>query len=543
MLAVLGAAAPALPQAAGRVGGLQPEAQTNATLPTGSSHARAWDKSIDLLQRNAALEKLWAMEMGTPKDVPQKTEGRLTCAPVRGAPPAVALMYAMDVRLPPEPEACSASQRARFDLEGDASCRSRAEHIAALNAASEGTHVFFQTDRNFEPDVRNFTNVVATAYSDELGGLPSGIDPVAIQWWRLKQVWKLLSDYEFLCAHQYEFVIKMRTDANLIGTRPFTSWYLDRVKPRYDLANTAFLMSDRVFAASRDGMRRLASFYGDSYYQGLCGICSKCGPFLTALVAAGTTSFAVNVPVTGVARAPKCEAGCFTTPAGSRLCPLYHPEKEDLERQVSKSAFWKYKRLSLAQTRNQQLDPSYATHAKLETNDHDHACVITTMWSSSQQLASEPAFVMHALRNGFHIETLSSVEPGMFSTKRQGLMLWRHGTDRLGSGPSEDGAEGTAETASHDEQHPASAPPASGADDHRLPSREKQLQIAHAAALASSPARQLEANATHEQVVGDDDDPFGLSHRVERKEKKQKAAADSKSDRRLARRFRRSKRR
>jgi hypothetical protein len=442
-----------------------------------------WDKSIDLL----ALEH-------RAQDPPT-----IVCAPPNeryggDGHPKVAILYAMDIRLPPLQDFCSDAQRARFAVENDGSCRTRIQHVDALNAASEGSHVFFQTDRDFEAELKNFSNVVATMYTDQLGGVPSGIDPVTIQWWRLKQAWNLLSDYEFTCHHTYEFVIKMRTDANLIGTTTLANWYTEHIQPRgYTLNQTAFLMSDRVFATSHDGMRQLVDFYKDAYYQGLSGTCSQCGPFLTALVAAQTTSFAVNVPIENLQHPPMCEVGCFSTASGTRLCPLYQKEREAMQGEMDKSAFWKYKKISLAQTRNQQLDPSLEIPANA-----NYSCIITTMWGSHQTLASEPAFVMHAMRKGFRVETLTSVEPGLFSTRRQGLMFWRHEQslniwrNRLSAG----------DNAMHDDQQAAEE-------------EDTMTEAEAAAADAEDDARRIEAAYSAVGIdVKNGEDPFDLANRV-----------------------------
>ena len=516
------------PRAPGRKNGLHPE------------NAHMWDKSIDLL---AGLER-------KPQASPD-----IVCSQAEGAAKAkVAILYAMDIRLPPLEDFCSAAQRARFAIEGDGSCRTRQEHVDALNAASEGSHVFFQTDRSFLPELSNFSNVVATLFTDQVGGIPSGIDPVNIQWWRLKQVWKLLSDYESACGHKYEFVIKMRTDANLIGTTTLASWYSDRVQPRgYNLDKTAFLMSDRVFATSHDGMRELTSFYGDDYYQGLSGTCSQCGPFLSALVAAQTTSFAVNVPTDSLKHPPTCGVGCFTTPSGTQLCPLYQRERETMQGEMDKTAFWKAKKISLAQTRNQQLDPSMVV-----PSGTNYSCIITTMWASKQSLASEPAFVMHALRKGFKVESMSSVEPGLFSTRRQGLMFWRHEQSldlwrkRLKSGDNE----------MHEDQQAAdesSESPVSDAEDDA-----RRIEAAYAAvgmdvlngedpfALAEqvrnateedppmTPLSEdnLRGDSTPEPPAGDaaEDDPFVLAERLYSPRKTKAERLEESRLRRLARR-------
>ena len=478
------------PRAPGRKNGLHPE------------NAHMWDKSIDLL---AGLER--------------KAEApNIVCA---AAKPKVAILYAMDIRLPPLEDFCSAGQRNRFAIEGDGSCRTRSEHVGALNVAAEGSHVFFQTDRSFEAELSNFSNVVATLFTDQVGGIPSGIDPVTIQWWRLKHAWNLLSDYESKCGHAYEFVIKMRTDANLIGETTLANWYGEHVQPRgYNLDKTAFLMSDRVFATSHEGMRELSNFHGDDFYQGLSGTCSQCGPFLSALVAAQTTSFAVNVPTESLKHPPTCEVGCFTTASGTRLCPLYQKQREDMQGEMDKSAFWRYKKISLAQTRNQQLDPTLEIPANA-----NYSCIITTMWASHQALASEPAFVMHALRKGFKVETLSSVEPGLFSTRRQGLMFWRHEQSlnlwrkRLSSGDNE----------MHDDQQAAdeSENMLSDAEDDA-----RRIEAAYSAvgidvlngddpfALAEQVGNITEelqgVDSTPELPKGDvaEDDPFAISERL-----------------------------
>jgi hypothetical protein len=514
------------PRAPGRKNGLHPE------------NAHTWDKSIDLL---AGLER--------------KTQApNIVCSQAEGAAKAkVAILYAMDIRLPPLADFCSAAQRARFAIEGDGSCRTRSEHVDALNAASEGSHVFFQTDRSFGPELSNFSNVVATLFTDQVGGIPPGIDPVTIQWWRLKHAWKLLSDYESTCGHKYEFVIKMRTDANLIGTTTLANWYGEHVQPRgYNLDKTAFLMSDRVFATSHDGMRELTNFHGDEYYQGLSGTCSQCGPFLSALVAAQTTSFAVNVPTESLKHPPTCGVGCFTTASGTRLCPLYQQERENMQGEMDKTTFWKAKKISLAQTRNQQLDPSMEV-----PSDTNYSCIITTMWASKQTLASEPAFVMHALRKGFKVETMSSVEPGLFSTRRQGLMFWRHEQSlelwrkRLKSGDNEmhddqqaaDESESILSDAEDDARRIEAAYAAVGMDvlngDDPF-ALAAQVGNATEADPAMTPLTEdnLRGDLTPEPLVGDasEEDPFALAERLYSPKKTKAERLEDSKLRRQARR-------
>jgi len=513
-------------RAPGRKNGLHPE------------NAHTWDKSIDLL---AGLER--------------KTQApNIVCSQAEGAAKAkVAILYAMDIRLPPLADFCSAAQRARFAIEGDGSCRTRSEHVDALNAASEGSHVFFQTDRSFGPELSNFSNVVATLFTDQVGGIPPGIDPVTIQWWRLKHAWKLLSDYESTCGHKYEFVIKMRTDANLIGTTTLANWYGEHVQPRgYNLDKTAFLMSDRVFATSHDGMRELTNFHGDEYYQGLSGTCSQCGPFLSALVAAQTTSFAVNVPTESLKHPPTCGVGCFTTASGTRLCPLYQQEREHMQGEMDKTTFWKAKKISLAQTRNQQLDSSMEV-----PSNTNYSCIITTMWASKQSLASEPAFVMHALRKGFKVETMSSVLPGLFSTRRQGLMFWRHEQSlelwrkRLKSGDNEmhddqqaaDESESILSDAEDDARRIEAAYAAVGMDvlngDDPFALAE-QVGNATEADPAMTPLTEdnLRGDLTPEPLVGDasEEDPFALAERLYSPKKTKAERLEDSKLRRQARR-------
>ena len=224
-----------------------------------------------------------------------------------------------------------------------------------------------------------------------------------------------------------------------------------------------------------------------------------------------------------------------------------------MQGEMDKSAFWKYKKISLAQTRNQQLDPSMVV-----PSGTNYSCIITTMWASKQSLASEPAFVMHALRKGFKVESMSSVEPGLFSTRRQGLMFWRHEQSldlwrkRLKSGDNE----------MHEDQQAAdesSESPVSDAEDDA-----RRIEAAYAAvgmdvlngedpfALAEqvrnateedppmTPLSEdnLRGDSTPEPPAGDaaEDDPFVLAERLYSPRKTKAERLEESRLRRLARR-------
>merc|ERR1711865_438757 len=145
----------------------------------------------------------------------------------------------------------------------------------------------------------------------------------------------------------------------------------------------------------------------------------------------------------------------------------------------------------------------------------NYSCIITTMWASKQSLASEPAFVMHALRKGFKVETMSSVEPGLFSTRRQGLMFWRYEQSlelwrkRLKSGDNE----------MHDDQQAAYAAVGmdvlNGDDPFAL---AEQVGNATEADPAMIPLTEdnLRGDLTPEPLVGDasEEDPFALAERL-----------------------------
>ena len=223
-----------------------------------------------------------------------------------------------------------------------------------------------------------------------------------------------------------------------------------------------------------------------------------------------------------------------------------------MQGEMDKTTFWKAKKISLAQTRNQQLDPSMEV-----PSDTNYSCIITTMWASKQTLASEPAFVMHALRKGFKVETMSSVEPGLFSTRRQGLMFWRHEQSlelwrkRLKSGDNE----------MHDDQQ------AAGESESILSDAEddaRRIEAAYAAvgmdvlngddpfALAAQVGNATEADPamtpltednlrgdlTPEPLVGDasEEDPFALAERLYSPKKTKAERLEDSKLRRQARR-------
>ena len=112
-------------------------------------------------------------------------------------PPRIAALIAMDLRLPAAGEA-------------------RERQVGLLNHLVDGTDVFVQTDREFEPIVeRELRHVAAVEYAD--GDPPPMSDPERRQWWRLQQVWALLRRHERETDHRYEFVFKLRTDLDITG--------------------------------------------------------------------------------------------------------------------------------------------------------------------------------------------------------------------------------------------------------------------------------------------------------------------------------------
>ena len=60
--------------------------------------------------------------------------------------------------------------------------------------------------------------MVAVRYSEDVGGgMPKNMPGQMRQWWRLKQAWGLLEEYEAQCKHTYYWVFKIRTDAIVLG--------------------------------------------------------------------------------------------------------------------------------------------------------------------------------------------------------------------------------------------------------------------------------------------------------------------------------------
>ena len=325
-------------------------------------------------------------------------------------PPRIAALIAMDLRLPAAGEA-------------------RERQVGLLNHLVDGTDVFVQTDREFEPIVeRELRHVAAVEYAD--GDPPPMSDPERRQWWRLQQVWALLRRHERETDHRYEFVFKLRTDLDITGDARLADIYSQSIRPSPDPA-AAYLLADRLVGASPSVMERIAGLFGDPFYDGLRGLCGGCGALPGALRSADSG-----------ARVFELALGEGDVP--SLGCEGAH---DALERPLERDA------LGTLQTHlarqygrpvHPQLPPSdLATYARRSAHRRQerraggrfHAvCAFSNTFRPGHNFSSEVSLVLQLVRAGVRVEPFRSLDERLIGDGF-GLATWRH---PAGKGQTED---------------------------------------------------------------------------------------------------------
>ena len=117
----------------------------------------------------------------TPMTDELKPVARSHCSASDTGPIKVAVLIAMDIRLPKGGGHCVHP--------GDPLCDSREDVLGLFNGITKGSDVFVATDRAFQDDVKDIKHVVAVRYSEDVGGgMPKNMPGQMRQWWRLKQV-------------------------------------------------------------------------------------------------------------------------------------------------------------------------------------------------------------------------------------------------------------------------------------------------------------------------------------------------------------------
>ena len=239
-------------------------------------------------------------------------------------PIKVAVLIAMDIRLPKGEGHCK--------FAGDITCDSREDVLKLFNGITKGSDVFVATDRAFKNDVHNdLHHVSAVRYSEDVGGgMPKNMPGQMRQWWRLKQAWGLLEEFEAKCKHTYYWVFKIRTDAIVLGGSD-----LHTLAMKFDAkvgASRLLTYSDRWFGGRRDAMARMATLF-DNYnrYKGIFGTCGGCELVATLLHEIHSSPKSTQMPLPGKVMARQHSshqhggAGSGSQPPEGPVCPRGPP--------------------------------------------------------------------------------------------------------------------------------------------------------------------------------------------------------------------------
>lgn len=349
-----------------------------------------------------------------------KKDVKLKCK-ADGSRSKVAALIAADIRLPPvvvpQEWASAVAHRHRGGFH-DACNRTRGEVLDALNRFTKGSDLFIHTDSAYADEVSFFESAVAVRYTSEDGGNAATENMgnrggAYVQWWRMQKAWQLLVDYEKMCSHTYSFVMKIRTDMNLIGERTLLELYEGPIMlgkheghMGYDLTKTAFMSSDRFFAGSRSTMEHMAKFgeawdkYTSDGVMGLCGSCDYLNSvYRAALVTPACYEVANEVPTT-------CNRGCFTdAKTESSICTVYQSEgfqiKGTPERKVQLGT-----------------EPSEGTLFRQNATNG-----LTCTYGTG---SSEKTFVHHILSAGLTVVGFEALDAELWSHQHADLMVWRH---------------------------------------------------------------------------------------------------------------------
>ncbi len=361
----------------------------------------------------------------------------LRCAVVQRP---VALIIAADIRMHPLPW-------------------ERKLQFARLRAFARQSSLFVHTDLAFAEDVQQyFGHAVAVRYTEEEdGGIPPKYEAgpegshragLMIQWWRLRRAWKLLKDYEGMCGHRHEFVMKMRTDMWLEheSRRPFSNLYKEAIAPKFGRnSSVAFLSSDRFFAGSHTTFASLVEFpqeWGTTYHDhlGLLGVCDR---FASVLAQAETSTKAYELALKApfnwkdrkdcvmLERPQMCREACSPADINEnryKACPVHESDRplfQGSKKTLASHSFGKHggvvdfksDRDALRKKREHAFGQNQPTPAAF-------ACMMR--YSARKRGGSEMSFVYHAFFRGHPIRSISQIDPTVWSLKSHSLESWRH---------------------------------------------------------------------------------------------------------------------
>lgn len=317
------------------------------------------------------------------------------------APPPVATLIAMDLRLP-------------------AAGGARERQVGLLNHLSSGTDVFVQTDHEFEPIVkRELRHVAAVQYVDD--DTPPMSDPERRQWWRLQQVWALLRRHERKIEHRYEFVFKLRTDLNITGAARLADIYSQSIRPSPGPVG-AYLLADRLVGAAPSVMEHIAGLFGDPFYDGLRGVCGGCGALGGALRSAdsGARVFELalgegDVPSLGCEGAHDAlERPLERDALGALQTHLMRQYGRPVHRQLPPGDLATYSRRSAL--RRQDERAGHRFHA---------VCAFSNTFRPGHNFSSEVSLVLRLVRAGVRVEPFRRIDTRLIGDGF-GLATWRH---------------------------------------------------------------------------------------------------------------------
>ena len=389
-----------------------------AELPFGCSYSRVSQGAIFNSHRASGARKDDQWESETYLSICGFKVGR--------RPLAVAVIFAMDIRLPAGGGHCKSVD--------DSTCDSREDILALLNGVTEGSDVFVATDRGFEEDVKGMKHVAAVRFSDESaeGEMPAIQQRQVIQWWRLREAWSLLTDYEQQCGHKYEWVFKLRTDANVIG-----GGRLADLPARFSTLqpNELLTFGDRWFGGPRGLMARVADLYRlydednarfgrdpsqtSMHFKNVYGTCGGCELLATALFEADTSTHCTLVPLPDDAK--PCQTSsreCFETAYGRPFCPLRSEEKDRLWNLTGYDVYVEH----VDESRHIGEQPWPQPEA-----GGSHFCLFNTMKGKDYTAApAENMFVLHLLESNIRPRRWRDSGAGLLTEVSMGLMSWRH---------------------------------------------------------------------------------------------------------------------
>ena len=337
-------------------------------------------------------------------------------------PSAVAVIFAMDMRLPSGSGHCS-----HVD---DIACDSKEDILALLNGVTEGSDVFVATDRGFEEEVKSsLQHVAAVRYADVM---PPTHQSQIIQWWRLGEAWSLLTDYEQQCGHKYEWVFKMRTDANVIGGGRLAD--LPAKLSEKLQASELLTFTDRWFGGPRSLMQKVAGLYKlydedqtlyerdpsrkSMHFNNVYGTCGGCELLATALHEAHTSPHCTQIPLPdGTEPCKVAEGGCFDTAYGRSFCPLRQEEKDRLWEIAGYDEYLKHT------DESKHIGERPWPQPEATGNNY---CLLNTMkkkdWSAAP---AENMYVLHLLQSGIRPKRWDDTDAGLLDVRHMGLMRWR----------------------------------------------------------------------------------------------------------------------